>query len=51
MCLQKYPPISGKVSVTNYLKLNAIATPFDNRKYVEGRKKGIRKTSTTLLHE
>jgi len=32
ICLQKYPPISGKVSITNYFLKNAISRPFDHAK-------------------
>jgi len=53
ICLQKDLPISGKLSVTNYLKQNAVllSKSFDHKKWLEGRKKVyycISKTSTTF---
>jgi len=51
ICLQKYLPISGKLSITNYLKQNYI--DYQNHLTIENnlkveRKVVISKTSTTL---
>jgi len=32
ICLQKYPPISGKVSITKHFLKNAMSRPFDHTK-------------------
>jgi len=50
ICLQTYPPIIEKVSITNYLNQNAKSRPFDHIKFVGGRKKVvILKTSATFF--